>query len=89
MEIEESRDLELSGDGVLVHVDVILVDGVHDELVALRLHPRRHERRQVQPRVPVQHQLVVYYLVRCLLRDRILRHFEPFSFEFNQLIPTL
>jgi hypothetical protein len=69
--------LELSGDGVLVHVDVVLVDGVLDELVALGLHPRGDEGRQVQPRVPVQHQLVVDDLVRRLLGGRLLRHPVP------------
>jgi hypothetical protein len=69
--------LELRGDGVLVHVDVVLVDGVHDELVALGLHPRGDEGRQVQPRVAVQHQLVVDDLVRRLPRDRPLRHPVP------------
>lgn len=69
--------LELGGDGVLIHVNVVLVDGGHDQLVALRLHPRRHEGSQIQPRIPVQHQLVVYDLPRRLLRDRIIRHFEP------------
>jgi len=69
--------LQLGGDGVLVHVDVVLVDGGLDELVALGLHPRGDEGRQVQPRVPVQHQLVVDDLVRRLLGDRLLRHPEP------------
>jgi hypothetical protein len=74
---EEALYLELGGDGVLVHVDVVLVDGCLDELVTLGLHPRGDERRQVQPRVPVQHQLVVDDLVRRLLGDRLLRHPEP------------
>src|SRR4051812_23336520 len=70
-------NLELSSDGVLIHVNIVLVDGSHDELVALRLHPRRHEGSQVQPGVPVQHQLIVYDLIRCVLRYRMLRHLEP------------
>ena len=69
--------LELGSDRVLVHVNVVLVDCGHDELIALRLHPRRHERRQIQPRISVKHELVVDDLVRRLLRDRILWHFEP------------
>ncbi|RRT72892.1 hypothetical protein B296_00012046 [Ensete ventricosum] len=69
--------LELGGDGVLVHVDVVLVDGGHDELVALRLHPGGDERREVKPWVPVQHQLVVDDLVRRVLGDRVRRHPEP------------
>lgn len=69
--------LELGGDRVLVHVDVVFVDGSHDEFVTFRLHPRGDEGGQVQPRVSVQHQLVVYDLVRRFLRDRRLRHPEP------------
>lgn len=39
--------LEFGGDGVLVHVNIVLVNGGHDEFITLRLHPRRHERGQV------------------------------------------
>jgi hypothetical protein len=73
----ENTCLELGGDRVLVHVDVVLVDGSHHELVTLRLHPGGHERSQVQPWVPIQHELVVDDLVRRLLRDRVIRHSEP------------
>lgn len=59
--------LKLSGDGVFIHVNVVLVDGIHDEFIALWLHPRRHKGSQVQPRLPIEHQLVVYDLVRHLL----------------------
>lgn len=39
---DESRaDLEFSGNRVLIHVDVVFVEGGHDELIALWLHPRR------------------------------------------------
>jgi len=76
--------LELGGDGVLVHVDVVLVDGGHDELVALGLHPGGDEGRQVQARVPVQHQLVVDDLVRRLLGDRVLRHAIPAAAQRDQ-----
>jgi hypothetical protein len=69
--------LELGGDGVLVHVDVVLVDGGHDELVALGLHPGGDEGRQVEARVPVEHELVVDDLVRRLLGDGVLRHAVP------------
>jgi hypothetical protein len=80
--------LELGGDGVLVHVDVVLVDGVHDELVALGLHPGGDEGRQVQPRVPVQHQLVVDDLVRRLLGDRVLGHPVPARVNHNPSIQS-
>jgi hypothetical protein len=72
--------------GVLVHVDVVLVDGVHDELVALWLHPGGDEGRQVEPRVAVQHQLVADDLVRRLLRDRPLRHPVPARAAPNPVI---
>uniref|UniRef100_A0A8R7V8N9 Uncharacterized protein n=1 Tax=Triticum urartu TaxID=4572 RepID=A0A8R7V8N9_TRIUA len=73
----ERTDLELGGDWVLVHVDVVLVDGFHHELAALGLHPGGDEGRQVQPWVPIQHQLVADDLVRRLLMDRPLRHPVP------------
>ena len=41
------RYLKFGGDRVLVHVDIVLVNGSHDEFVALRLHPRGHEGGQV------------------------------------------
>lgn len=38
---EQSRaDLEFSCNRVLIHVDVVFVEGGHDELIALWLHPR-------------------------------------------------
>jgi hypothetical protein len=69
--------LELGGDRVLVHVGVVLVDALEDELVALGLHPRGHERRQVQPRAAVQQQLVVDDLVRRVLGDGLLSQLIP------------
>lgn len=35
--------LKLGGDRVLVHVHVVLVDRVHDELIAFGLHPSSDE----------------------------------------------
>ena len=49
---------------VLVLVDDVLVDGLVHEPLCLRLHPRRDERRQVEPGVAVEHQLVVDDLIR-------------------------
>ena len=69
--------LELGGDGVLVHVGVVLVDALEDEPVALGLHPRGDERRQVQPRAAVQQQLVVDDLVRRVLGDGLLPQLVP------------
>ncbi len=48
---------------VLVLVDHVLVERVLHERARLRLHPRGHERRQVQLRVAVEHELVA----DCLL----------------------
>lgn len=82
--------LELGGDGILVHVDVVLVDRGHDELIALRLHPGGHEGRQVQPRVSVQHQLVFYDLVCCFLWDGVVSHLEPeIKHSFIISIPSI
>lgn len=52
---KKRRDLELGSDRVFVHVDIVLVDSVHNEFVTLWLHPCRHKRGQVQPRVTVKH----------------------------------
>lgn len=37
---QSSADLEFSCNRVLIHVDVVFVEGGHDELIALWLHPR-------------------------------------------------
>ena len=70
-------NLTLGGNRVLIHVDVVLVNGGHYQLIALRFHPRRHKRSQFQPGRSVKHQLVVYYLIRRFLQYRLLRHPEP------------
>ena len=73
----ELGDLKLSGNGVLVHVNIVFVDGVHNKLITFRLHPSSDKRCQVQPWVPIKHQLIVYDLERCLLWYRVLRHLVP------------
>ena len=71
------RDLELGSDRVLVHVDVVLVDRFHNEFVTLWLHPCRHKRSQVQPRVTIKHELIFYDLICSLLRYRALTNLIP------------
>ena len=56
--------LELGRAGVLVLVDHVLVERLGHQVPDLGFHPRRHERRQVEPGVAVEHQLVVHELVR-------------------------
>ena len=56
--------LDLGRLRVLVLVDHVLVEALGHQLLGLRLHPGRHERRDVQARVAVEHQLVVDDLVR-------------------------
>ena len=65
--------LDLGGLRVLVLVDHVLVEALGHELLGLRLHPRRHERGHVEPRVAVEHQLVVDDLVRDVGRHLALR----------------
>ena len=61
-DLDASR-LELGGLRILVLVDHVLVEALGHELLGLRVHPRRHERREVHARVAVEHQLVVDDLV--------------------------
>ena len=58
-----AAQLELGRLRVLVLVDHVLVERLGHEAVGLRLHPGRHERGQVEPRVAVEHELVVDDLV--------------------------
>ncbi len=51
--------LDRGGGRVLVLVDHVLVERLGHQLLGLRVHPRGDERRQVQPRAAVEHQLVV------------------------------
>ena len=55
--------LELCRLRVLVLVNHVLVEALGHEPFGLGLHPRAHERRHVEARVPVEHQLVVDDLV--------------------------
>ena len=64
--------LELRRLGVLVLVDHVLVEALVHEPAGGRLHPGRHERREVQPRVAVEHQLVVDDLVGAVGRHLLL-----------------
>ena len=56
--------LDLGGLRVLVLVDHVLVEALGHELLGLGLHPRGHERGDVETRVAVEHELVVDDLVR-------------------------
>ena len=70
-EVAQDRDaarLELGRLRVLVLVDHVLVEALGHQLLGLRLHPRRDERGHVEPRVAVEHQLVVDDLVRHVRR---------------------
>ena len=53
------------------------------QLPSLRLHPRRHEGREVQPRVPVEHQLVFDELVGDVGRQLALRQLVPWDPGFD------
>ena len=48
---------------VLLVVDVVLAERLVDEQLRLGIHPGRHERREVQPLAPVEHQRGVQQLV--------------------------
>src|SRR5262249_21487680 len=71
--------LDLRGLRVLIPVDHVLVDRQRHQRQNLRLLPRLAKRRQVLPRVPIEHQLIRHQLERIprqrpLLRERVLRH---------------
>ena len=51
--------LDRGGGRVFVLVDHVLVERLGHQLLGLGIHPRRHERRQVQPAAAVEHQFVV------------------------------
>ena len=87
-ERERERDLymKLSGNRVLIHVDIILVDGLHDKFVTLGLHQRGDKGSQVQLWLTIKQQLIVYDLVSSLLWYRALRHLIPVhTFHSNNL----
>ena len=71
--------VKVSGGRILVHVNIVLVDGFHDEFVALFFHGSGHKRSQVQLWNCIKLQLIVNVLVRSLLRHGVLWHAEPAS----------
>src|SRR5207247_107613 len=84
-EVAEDRHaarLELGRLRVLVLVDHVLVEALGHQLLGLRLHPRRDERGHVQPRVAVEHQLVVDDLVRDVGRHLARRQLVPWDRPF-------
>jgi len=62
---------------VLVLVDHVLVERLRDQQARLRLHPGRHEGRDVQSRVAVESELVVDDLVRGARVHRVFGHPVP------------
>ena len=80
----DAAQLEFRGLWVLVLVDHVLVEALRHQPVGLGLHPRRDERGQVQPGVPVEHQMVVHDLVgggriHRTGREPVLRHTRRLS----------
>ena len=69
----DAARLELRGLRVLVLVDHVLVEALGHQPLGLRLHPGRDERREVQARVAVEHQLVVDDLVGDVRRHLAVR----------------
>ena len=69
----DAAHLELGGLRILVLVDHVLVEALGHEPLRLRLHPRADERGEVEPRIPVEHQLVVDDLVRAVRRHLVCR----------------
>jgi len=57
------ENLELSGNRVLVHVNVVLVQGRQDEFVTLGLHPCGHKGGKVEAGIAIQHELITDDLV--------------------------
>ncbi|KAF4365798.1 hypothetical protein F8388_003467 [Cannabis sativa] len=47
---------------VLIHIDVVLDNGSHDEFITLNLHPSSDKGSQVEPWSTIQHELIVYEL---------------------------
>ncbi len=73
----DTTRLHLGSLWVLVLVNHVLGCALDHQPVRVRIHPGGHERGQIEPRVAVEHQLVVDDLVRGLRGDRLPRHPEP------------
>jgi len=69
--------MKVSGGRILIHVYIVLVDGFHDELVALFLHGSGDKGSQVKLWNSIKLQLIVYVLVGYLFRHGVLGHAEP------------
>jgi hypothetical protein len=69
----DAAHLQLGRLRVLVLVDHVLVEGFRHQPLGLGIHVRRHERREVQTGVSVEHELVVDYLVGHLGHHRPVR----------------
>jgi len=69
--------LELGRLRILILVDHVLVQALVDQGARLGLHPRGHERRQVQPRLAVEHQLVVHQLIGRIRRQLAVGKAQP------------
>ena len=75
----DAARLERRGLRVLVLVDHVLVEALGHQTLGLWLHPRRHERRHVEARVAVEHELVVDDLVRHVRRHLVLGERVPWD----------
>jgi len=71
--------VKVCGDRILIHVNIVLVDGFHDEFVALFLHGSGDKGSQVKLWNGIKLQLIVYVLVGSLLWHGVLRHAESAS----------
>lgn len=69
-EHRHAAPLEFGGAWVLVLVDHVLVLALVHQHPGLRFHPGGDEGGEIQPRVPVQHQIVVDDLIRRVGRQR-------------------
>ena len=73
----DAPHLDLGGLRVLVLVDHVLVEALGHQPLGLRLHPGADERRDVEARVAVEHQLVVDDLVRDVSGKFVGRELVP------------
>jgi len=77
--------VKVCGDRIFVHVNIVLVDGFHDEFVALFLHWSGDKGSQVELWNSIELQLIVYALVSSLPRHGILRYGKPANEKENEL----